>query len=280
MRRHPFRRFALIGITSGALSVAALPPSKAEANPGSAEASETKAWLGVQMERQNLSGLPGVSIQRAVPGSPAEQASLGRGDIVQKVNGEDVRTPAELSNLIGNKRAGETIVLDIAGKRARQVSLTLAAPPTNLGDLSARLVGRASPETQAVNAKSGRLEDVTPQDGKVRIVELWATWCGPCKLIQPLITRQVDAMDDAHFEFVGVAEDEAAAVRRYLERYPTNYRVLIDTENAVGDAYWATATPTFVLVDTDGKVVAHQSGIDNVSALFDRARTLVKAINE
>src|SRR5690625_5115365 len=73
MRRHPFRRFALIGITSGALSVAALPPSKAEANPGSAEASETKAWLGVQMERQNLSGLPGVSIQRAVPGSPRSE---------------------------------------------------------------------------------------------------------------------------------------------------------------------------------------------------------------
>lgn len=280
MRRRQLRTLATIVLTSGALSVATLPPSKAEANPGSAEASSTKAWLGVQMERQNLSGVPGVAIQRAVPGSPAEKAALGRGDVIQQVDGVDVQTPAALSSLLAKKRQGDTVTLTIGGKRARQVRITLASPPSHPGNLSSQLIGRPAPQTHALNATSGKEEAVTPLDGKVRIVELWATWCGPCKLIQPLVARHVDAMDAAHFEFVGVAEDDAAAVRRYLERYPTNYRVLIDPKNTVGDAYWSTATPTFVLIDAAGKVVAHQSGIENVSALFERARALIQADQE
>lgn len=259
------------------LSLASLPLSKAEAHPDSATASETKGWLGVQMERRNTTDVVGVAIQRAVPGSPAEAAKLQRGDVIQRVNAHDVRTPADLSQQIAKVRAGETVVLDIGGKNARSVTVTLTAPPQNPADLAGQLIGRPAPSTHALNATSGSKEAVTPRDGKVRIVELWATWCGPCRIIQPLVSRQVDSMDSERFEFVGVAEDDTAAVRKYLARYPANYRVLIDPENHVGDAYWSTATPTFVLIGADGKIVAHRSGIDGVDALFEQARALVRA---
>lgn len=266
---------ALFWLSAG-LSPAFLPLSKAEAQADSARVSESKGWLGVQMERRNTSKVVGVAVQRAVPGSPAEAANLQRGDIIQRVNGEEVRTPADLSRRIATVRAGESVRLDIGGGNARAVTVTLAAPPRDPANLAGQLIGRPAPSTQALNAQSGAKEEVAPRDGKVRIVELWATWCGPCKVIQPAVSRQVEAMDSERFEFVGVAEDGTAEVRKYLSRYPVNYRVLIDPENHVGDAYWSTATPTFVLIDADGRIVAHRSGIDGVDALFEQARGLVR----
>lgn len=277
MTRSVFRRTTAITSLAFALSsVSALPPL-AQAAPASDEAHASKGWLGVQMERSNTTAIDGVVIQRPVPGSPAEKSGIQPGDIIHRVDGQRVRTPAELANVVAFKRAGDSLVLDVAGSNTRRIKLTLVAPPSDPTNLAANLIGRPVPPAQALNLESGKPEDVAPTDGKVRIVELWATWCGPCRVIQPQITRQVDAMQSEHFEFVGVAEDEAAAVRAYLKRYPANYRVALDPKSAVGDAYWSTSTPTFVLIDHKGNIVKHQSGIDDVDALFEDARVLVNA---
>lgn len=275
MNRTYRRLSTLTGAVCIACSTVTLPPSMAEAKEASAQISQQKGWLGVQMERRNTTEHDGVLVQRSVPDSPADRAELQRGDVIQRVDGHEVKTPAQLSKIVGDKKQGDTLELTIVGPRERTITLTLGAPPKDPSNLASRMIGRPAPSTTAMNYQSGAQEEVTPTDGKVRIVELWATWCAPCRLIQPTITRQVDAMDAEHFEFVGVAEDDAAAVRKYLARYPANYRVVLDPEGVVSQAYWSTATPTFVLLDASGKVVAHQSGIEDVDALFQKARALV-----
>lgn len=275
MTRSFVRRTATITALTFALSSPNALPPRAHAAPTSSNAQTSKGWLGVQMERRNTTGIEGVAIKRSVPGSPAETAGLGQGDVILRADAQRVRTPADLAKVVSLKRTGDTLVLDVGGPNARRIRVTLAAAPSNSANLAANLIGRPAPDANALNLDSGRSEAIAPRDGKVRIVELWATWCAPCRLIQPQITRQVDAMRSEHFEFVGVAEDEAAAVRAYLKRYPANYRVVLDPKGDVGNIYWSTATPTFVLIDHRGNIVDHQSGIDGVDELFERARVLI-----
>lgn len=282
MTRFVFRCTTAITSLAFALSsMSALPPLAHAATPTAkvqtTNVQSSSGWLGVQMERRNTTGVDGVAIQRSVPGSPAEKSGLTQGDVIHRVDAQRVRTPAELAKIVSRKRAGDALVLDVAGPNARRISITLVAAPSDPANLSANLIGRPVPQATALNLSSGKPEDVAPHDGKVRIVELWATWCGPCRVIQPQITRQVDALRSEHFEFVGVAEDEAAAVRAYLQKYPANYRIVLDPQSDVGNVYWSTATPTFVLIDHKGNIADHQSGIDGVDSLFERARVLVKA---
>lgn len=275
MKSLPVLRIAAL-LTLG-LSTPLLPSFEAQAQPAPAEAQAQKGWLGVQLSTASNPSLNGVLVRRSIPASPAEDAGLVRGDIVQLVDGQPVRTADEMIRLLGQKVSGARVLLDISGPNPRQVPVVLAVHPGDTRQLGQRMIGRPIPHGEAINLKSGKLEAVTPADGKVRIVELWATWCGPCRTVQPTLGRLVDSMDPQRFEFVGVASEDAATVNRYLERNPVSYRVLADPEEDVSSLYWSVSTPTFLLIDAKGRVVRHRSGTGAVTELFNEARRLIES---
>lgn len=266
----------LAALLSLGLSLQPLATSDAHAQPAPQEAPAQKGWLGVQLSTKNSASQGGVLVRRSIPASPAEAAGLVGGDIVQQVDGISVRTADEMIRLLGTKASGTEVLLDIVGPRPRQVRITLSVHPGDLGHMGARMIGRQVPQAQALNLRSGRPEAVTPSDGKVRIVEIWATWCGPCRSIKPTIGRLVDTMDSERFEFVGVASEDAATVNRFLAKHPANYRVLADPDEDVSSLYWTTSTPSFLLIDQQGNVVEHMSGIQAVPRLFEDARRLIE----
>lgn len=81
-----------------------------------------------------------------------------------------------------------------------------------------------------------------PQEGKV-IVDFWAQWCGPCKMMMPVLEKYS-------------AEDEAINV----------VKINVDEEAAIAAKYNIRSIPTFVLFE-DGEVVARQSGAMSVEQL-------------
>jgi len=81
-----------------------------------------------------------------------------------------------------------------------------------------------------------------PQEGKV-IVDFWAQWCGPCKMMMPVLEKYS-------------AEDEAINV----------VKINVDEEAAIAAKYSIRSIPTFILFE-DGEVVARQSGAMSVEQL-------------
>ena len=101
-------------------------------------------------------------------------------------------------------------------------------------------------------------QSVTQWDGKVLVINFWATWCPPCVREIPMFVELQQEYGDQGLQIVGVALDRLDEIRTFGERLGINYPVLYGVQPAmeVGMAYGndAGTLPYTVVVDRDGHV--------------------------
>ncbi len=117
--------------------------------------------------------------------------------------------------------------------------------------------------------------------GKVALIDVWATWCQPCKLAMPHLQALHNQFKDQGFTVVGVMTD-ANATRigsNYMKANPVSYPVVLDDDGSGFDCAWGTVTgiPLMVLVDRDGKVLEVFQGTGDIGTLQRRVAELFAA---
>ncbi|MCZ8173790.1 MAG: TlpA disulfide reductase family protein [Burkholderiaceae bacterium] len=118
--------------------------------------------------------------------------------------------------------------------------------------------------------------DATPRpltellDGRPMVVNLWATWCGPCRAEMPVLAAAQRARPDVRFVFANQGE-LPEVVQRYLaaERLALQ-DVWLDIGSGLGPALGSRGLPTTVLFDADGTRVDAHFGLLNAAALQAR----------
>lgn len=99
-------------------------------------------------------------------------------------------------------------------------------------------------------------------DGKVRVVNFWATWCMPCRVEVPeFVELQNDYRDDGLL-FVGISLDDEgfAAVEPFAEEFSMNYPQVVD-DGELSDLYGGVfGLPTTFVVDRQGEIRARFNG--------------------
>ena len=156
---------------------------------------------------------------------------------------------------------------------ARQV--VAAYPAKVLG------VGDKAPILRGVHwLKGDKVQDFLP--GKFYIVDVWATWCGPCVKSIPTINGLQKKYKDSGLTVIGVAiSDEESTVKRFVSSQgdAMSYTVAADVNDIVSkgwlDAAGRDTIPTAFLIDREGKIafVGHpESGLDAAVAKVARTK--------
>lgn len=108
------------------------------------------------------------------------------------------------------------------------------------------------------------------RDGRPLVVNLWATWCGPCRAEMPVLAAAQRARPDLRFVFANQGE-VPEVVQRYLaaERLAL-HNVWLDIASGLGPALGSGGLPTTVFFDADGTRVDTHFGLLNAAALQAR----------
>jgi thiol-disulfide isomerase/thioredoxin len=106
--------------------------------------------------------------------------------------------------------------------------------------------------------------------GKVAVVNVWASWCSPCRAEEPALSALAKKYTEV--EFIGIlTRDNPVNAEAFVRKREIPYPTLIDDSILVGfrKSLPANAIPSTVVIDKTGKVAARISGAITVSSLTD-----------
>ncbi|HET7775782.1 MAG TPA: TlpA disulfide reductase family protein [Azospira sp.] len=81
----------------------------------------------------------------------------------------------------------------------------------------------------------GHPQALSQWQGKVRVINFWATWCPPCREEMPEFSRLQTDLGPQGVQFVGIAVDGADSVRDFSRQTPVSYPLLLATPEAVAN---------------------------------------------
>jgi peroxiredoxin len=108
----------------------------------------------------------------------------------------------------------------------------------------------------------GQVVRLSSLRGKVVLVNLWATWCAPCREEMPSMERLYDRFRDRDFQLLAVSQDEdgTRVVEPFVRELGLTFPVLVDPERQVGERYEVWGYPETFVIDRNGYVVERVIG--------------------
>jgi thiol-disulfide isomerase/thioredoxin len=126
-------------------------------------------------------------------------------------------------------------------------------------------VGSTMPAYKA-ELLDGKPFDIAAERGNVVFLNLWATWCGPCRQEIPELQKLHNEYAAQGFKVVGVSLDESGkdTVQQFVTENSMTYPVALDPEGKLANVFQTTGIPTSVLIDRSGKIVWKKYGLITV----------------
>ncbi len=116
----------------------------------------------------------------------------------------------------------------------------------------APMFGGATVDDNAPRAKS-----LADYKGKVVLLNVWATWCGPCRTEMPSIEALHKSMGPKGLHVVAVSIDDPGKrdeIRKFLKDFGLTFEVLHDSTHAIQAAYQTTGVPETFIIAADGTI--------------------------
>ena len=116
------------------------------------------------------------------------------------------------------------------------------------------LVGKTAPEFNLPAQMGDKRASLTAAQGKVVLVDFWATWCGPCKASFPSYEALSKKYGD-DLVVIGISEDDDPdGIRDFAKETGATFTLAWDAQKRVAAEYHPESMPTSYLVDKDGVV--------------------------
>lgn len=143
---------------------------------------------------------------------------------------------------------------------------------------SAAEVGQIPPNCNAVKQTGSQKIDISTYQGKVLLIDFWATWCPPCKSSMPFLNKLRNQHQKNGFEILAINLDENSEdAKSFLTQNPVDYPMAFDPEGDCPQKFAVKAMPSSYLIDKTGKIrLVHLGFRDEDQKLIeDRVTTLL-----
>lgn len=139
-------------------------------------------------------------------------------------------------------------------------------------------VGDAMPETTLSTLDGEDSGSLADYRGKWVLVNVWASWCGPCREEAPALQAFYEANRDNDFEVLGIDTEETSdAGQGFVDEFALTYPVLHDGDGAYRDELRTKGVPENFLVDPDGRLALLQAGPVNETILEEQIAPMIEA---
>jgi cytochrome c biogenesis protein CcmG, thiol:disulfide interchange protein DsbE len=140
-----------------------------------------------------------------------------------------------------------------------------------LSGCGSSMVGGAAPEVIPEADRAGATPVTVPRlsgagaltvgqpDARPTVVNLWASWCGPCKDEMPAVQRFAAA--NPGVRVVGIAIDDSRdAARQFAREVGVLFPLGLDDDDRIGNGYGISGLPTTLLLDHQGRLASMWAG--------------------
>lgn len=136
-------------------------------------------------------------------------------------------------------------------------------------------IGKPAPSF-SVTGLDGRAVRLSDFAGKVVVLDFWATWCGPCKVVMPELAALHTAHKGDGLVILGISDESIEQIRAFSSKKSIPYALATDPGKRANTLYEVSALPTAYVIDRDGvvreRVVgAAGEGIEQIKAAVARA---------
>ena len=102
----------------------------------------------------------------------------------------------------------------------------------------------------------GEMVNLTDYRGKVVFLNIWATWCTPCRQEMPSMERLYRELKGEDFEILAVSIDAmgAKAVAPFMKEYELSFPALLDTGGTIQRLYGTTGIPETFIINKEGVI--------------------------
>lgn len=129
------------------------------------------------------------------------------------------------------------------------------------------LVGKPAPLFEAEGPADSRVSLADLIGKKVILLNIWATWCAPCREEIPILNRIQREFDPQKFTIISLSEDDlktiaekVKALKNFEEEIPIDFPVYFDREGLIADSYGTFRIPETYLIARDGRVAYKHAG--------------------
>ncbi len=111
----------------------------------------------------------------------------------------------------------------------------------------------------------GRTMDINQeaQKHKITLINIWASWCGPCRSEMPMLAEIYRTYKDRGLMLISVNVDQNPAERdAYLRDNPVPFPVLYDAQSTISNAYGFPGIPVTIVLDQQARIAQTVTGAD------------------
>ena len=133
------------------------------------------------------------------------------------------------------------------------------------------IAGEPAPDFVA-STFDGETRTLEDYEGRVILLNVWATWCAPCRWEMPSMQRLAEELEGTDFQVVAVSVDAASEgsvgwggnvggdVAGFVDEYGLTFEVLRDPSGRIADTYQTTGLPESFLIGRDGVIYKKVAG--------------------